>query len=166
MTLAIALLAFVTVQRIGELMLARHNTRRLLDRGGIEVGRRHYVLIVALHAAWLAGLWSLGWNSDVHLFWLAVFAVLQVLRIWVIASLGERWTTRIIVVPGEPLVHTGPYRLLRHPNYVIVTAEVAVLPLALGLYWFALVFTLLNGCVLLIRLHAEDRALTLTGADG
>ena len=166
MTLATALLAIVTLQRISELMLARRNTERLLRRGGVEVGQRHYLPIVALHGAWLAGLWAFGWNEDVHLAWLFVFAVLQALRLWVIASLGERWTTRIVVVPGEPLVATGPYRFLRHPNYAVVTAEIAVLPVALGLYWFAVVFTALNGCILLIRLRAEDRALAQASLKG
>ena len=133
MTLSIVILALVTLQRLGELVLAQRNTRRLLAQGAIEVGANHYPLIVGLHGAWLAGLWVLAWDRPVSLPWLAVFAVLQLLRVWVIATLGRRWTTRIIVLPGAPLVRRGPYRFLSHPNYVVVAAEIAVLPLAFGL---------------------------------
>ena len=125
MTLSIVILALVTLQRLGELVLAQRNTRRLLAQGAIEVGANHYPLIVGLHGAWLAGLWVLAWDRPVSLPWLAVFAVLQLLRVWVIATLGRRWTTRIIVLPGAPLVRRGPYRFLSHPNYVVVAAEIA-----------------------------------------
>jgi methyltransferase len=156
---AVLLLAFVTAQRLGELLLARRNTRRLLARGGYEVAAGHYPLIVGLHAAWLLGLWWLGHDHTVQPLWLAVYAVLQVFRGWILASLGERWTTRVIVLPGAPLVRAGPYRFLRHPNYVLVAAEIAVLPLALGMGLYALAFSVLNALVLAIRIRAEARAL-------
>ena len=119
-------------------MIARRNTSRLLARGAIEVGAGHYPLIVAVHAAWLIALWFCGRDQDVDLVALAVFAVLQGLRLWVIATLGPRWTTRIIVLPGEPLVTSGPYRYLPHPNYAVVAGEIALLPLALHLPLLAL----------------------------
>jgi len=131
-----------------------------LQQGGVEVGREHYPLIVALHAVWLIGLWVLGWEAPVHPVWLGAYALLQVLRGWVLASLGRRWTTRIIVVPGEALVRRGPYRWLPHPNYLVVAGEIAVLPLAVGLGWYAALFTLLNAAVLAIRIRAENRALS------
>ncbi|MGE0668669.1 MAG: isoprenylcysteine carboxyl methyltransferase family protein [Sphingomonadales bacterium] len=159
MTLAAAILGFVTLQRLGELVLARRNTARLLARGAVEAAPGHYPLIVALHASWLAGLWWLAWNLPVDFAWLGVFAVLQVLRIWVLVTLGPRWTTRIIVVPGEPLVRGGPYRFLSHPNYCIVAAEIMVLPLVFGLAWYGAAFTLLNAAVLAVRIRAENRAL-------
>ena len=159
MTLAIAVLALVTLQRLGELLLAQRNTRRLIAQGAYEVGAAHYPLIVGLHAAWLAGLWLFGWDRDVSLPWLSVFVVLQLLRVWVIASLGGRWTTRIIILPGAPLVRRGPYRLLSHPNYAVVVGEIAVLPLAFGLPALAALFSLLNGLVLWVRIRAEARAL-------
>ena len=159
MTWSVAVLAFVTLQRVCELVLARRNTARLLAQGAVEAGASHYPLIVALHAAWLAGLWLLAWDAPPSLPWIAAFAVLQVLRIWIIASLGPRWTTRILVLPGAPLVTRGPYRLLRHPNYVVVVAEIAVLPLAFGLVWYALVFSVLNAAVLAVRIKAENEAL-------
>jgi len=158
-TLASTILALVTLQRLGELLLARHNTRKLLARGAIEVGASHYPLIVALHAAWLAALWVFGRDQEVNLLLLAVFVALQGLRVWILRTLGSRWTTRIIVLAGEPLVTHGPYRYLSHPNYVVVIGEIAVLPLALHLPAIAFVFTLLNVAVLAIRLRAEARAL-------
>lgn len=159
MILAIAILAFVTLQRVGELVLANRNTRRLLARGAREVGAAHYPLIVAVHAAWLACLWWLAPDREIDPFWLAMLVLLEIARIWVIATLGSRWTTRIIVAEGEPLVRRGPYRFLDHPNYMIVVGEILALPLVFGLWRVALVFTLLNVAVLAIRIRAENRAL-------
>lgn len=156
------ILGFVTLQRLGELVLARRNTARLLAQGAHEVAPGHYGLIVLLHAAWLVGLWGLvvGQGLDtVHLGWLAVFVVLQGLRAWVIATLGPRWTTRIVVLPGAPLVRRGPYRFVSHPNYLVVAGEMIVLPLVFGLAAYGLVFFALNAAVLWIRIRAENRAL-------
>ncbi|MBF9234114.1 isoprenylcysteine carboxyl methyltransferase family protein [Microvirga alba] len=159
MNLALAVLVLVTLERLAELWLARRNTERLIARGGMEVAPEHYPLIVALHAAWLGGLWWLGWDQTVHFGWLAVFVGLQFLRAWVLATLGKRWTTRIIIVPGEALVRAGPYRFLSHPNYAVVIGEIAVLPLVFGLPWYALAFSALNALVLVIRIRAENTAL-------
>ena len=159
MTLAPAVLALVTMQRLGELMLARRNTRGLLGRGGIEIAAGHYPAIIACHTLWLATLWVLGWARPVQLGWLAIFVLLQAMRVWILATLGRRWTTRIIVVPGETLVARGPYRWIKHPNYVVVVGEIAVLPLAFGLPYVALAFTIFNAAVLYVRIRAENRAL-------
>lgn len=159
MTTAALLLAVVTLERLAELWLARRNTRALVMKGAVEVAPGHYPLIVLLHAMWLAGLWLLGWQQSVNAVWLTIFLLLQALRVWVLATLGSRWTTRIIVQPGLPLVATGPYRFLSHPNYVVVVGEIAVLPLCLGLPWYALVFSIANAAVLSIRIRAEDAAL-------
>ncbi len=153
------LVGFITLQRLAELVLARRNTQRLLAEGGVEYGRAHYPVMVALHAAWLLGLWWLGRTQPVDPLLLGVFVLLQVGRIWVIASLGRRWTTRIIVLPYAPLVASGPYRWLKHPNYWIVALEIAVVPLALGLPVFAAVFTVLNAFMLYHRIRAENAAL-------
>jgi methyltransferase len=147
MIVSVVILGLVTAQRLGELSLARHNTRRLLARGGVEAGAGHYPLMVTLHGAWFSGLWGLGWNRPVILTWLGVFILLQALGVLVISSLGARWTTRIIILPGAPLVCRGPYRFLSHPNYVVVAAEIAVLPLAFDMPTYALVFFLLNAGV-------------------
>ena len=164
MTLALVILALVTLQRLGELWLSNRNTRRLLARGAREVAPGHYPLIVAVHALWLAALWWLAPGREVELAWLAVFILLQLARLWVIATLGERWTTRIIVLPGAPLVRGGPYRLVKHPNYVVVAGEIAALPLAFGLWPVALLFSLLNAAVLAVRIRAESRALAQSSA--
>ncbi|MDC7743144.1 isoprenylcysteine carboxyl methyltransferase family protein [Rhizobium binxianense] len=156
---SIVLLTFVTLQRLGELVLARRNTAALLARGAREVAPEHYPVMVALHAGWILGLWLTAPGRPVELLWFVVFMGLQALRLWVLATLKDRWTTRIIILPGAPLVRSGPYRLLRHPNYAIVVGEIAVLPLAFGLPFYAIVFSLLNALVLLIRVKAENAAL-------
>jgi methyltransferase len=160
MSFASLILALVTLQRLGELVLARNNTARLLARGAIEIGARHYPLLVSVHTAWLMALWIWGRDQDVNLAALSGFVVLQGLRLWILATLGSRWTTRIIVLPGEPLVVSGPYRYLSHPNYAVVAGEIALLPLALHLPVLALIFTALNAAVLWIRIRAEARALS------
>ena len=114
---------------------------------------------MALHAAWLTGLWVLAWDRTVHAGWLDAYLVLQGLRAWVLLSLGSRWTTRIITLPGETLVRRGPYRFVPHPNYLVVAGEIAVLPLVFGLPLYALAFSALNAVVLAIRIRAETRAL-------
>jgi methyltransferase len=164
MSFAAFILALVTLQRLGELVLARRNTAKLIARGAIEVGAAHYPLVVILHAAWLAALWVFGRNQGVDLAALAVFVMLQGLRLWILATLGPRWTTRIIVLPGAPLVSAGPYRYFSHPNYAVVAAEIAVLPLALHLPWAALIFTILNAAVLVVRIRAEAQALSLASS--
>ena len=163
MTPAVVVLGIVTVQRLAELLWARHNTGRLLAAGAIEYGRDHYPYIVALHGAWLGGLWLLAWDRPLKWLWIALYAWLQVLRAAVLVALGSRWTTRIIVLPGMALVRTGPYRYLSHPNYVVVAAEVAVLPLAFDLIGFALIFSFLNAVVLTVRIRTENAALDTVG---
>jgi methyltransferase len=153
------LVAFLVTQRLCELWLAQRNTKRLRAEGGIEFGAGHYPLMVALYACWLFGLWWFGHDRDIDRLWLALFILLQVTRVWVIASLGRRWTTRIIVLPGRAPVARGPYRWLRHPNYAVVALEIAVAPLALGLPLFALGFFVANAALLAWRIHVENWAL-------
>ena len=160
MNWSVLLLAAVTVERLGELWLARRNARALTSRGAIEVAAGHYPLIVVMHALWLVGLWVIAWDRPIQLPWAVVFGILQVLRFWTLSAIGRRWTTRIIVLPGEPLISTGPYRYLRHPNYIVVVGEIAALPLSLGLPIYALVFSIANAIVLTIRIKAENAALS------
>jgi methyltransferase len=154
------LLALIVLQRLIELMVARINTRKLLAAGGIEHGARHYPLMVALHTAWLVSL-AVFIPADAALnpLWFIVFLFLQGGRVWVIASLGRHWTTRVITVPGAPLVKRGPYRWLRHPNYVVVVAEIAVVPLIAGAWEVALAFSIANGALLWHRMRIENAAL-------
>jgi methyltransferase len=156
---SIALLGFVTLQRGGELIYSRRNTAKLFARGAYEVAPAHYPYMVALHASWLAGLWVLASARPIEGFWFSVFATTQILRLWVLTTLKTRWTTRIVVLPGAPLIATGPYRFLRHPNYAIVAVEILALPLAFGLPAYAIGFSILNGIVLFVRIRAENAAL-------
>ena len=154
------ILALVALQRLGELVLSQRNTRQLLAQGGREVGAGHYPAMIALHASWLVAIavttplyrqpnWAL----------IAVFGAMQLTRLWVVAALGTYWTTRVITVDTAPLVRTGPFRFLRHPNYWVVAVEVAVLPLAFGAWPVALIWSVLNAAMLFHRIRIEDAAL-------
>jgi methyltransferase len=158
-TAAELILGLVTAQRAAELVLSYRNTSRLMARGAVEVAPKHYPLMVAVHALWLAALWVFGRDQPVNVAGLIVYLALQGPRFWVMHTLGGRWTTRIIVLPGEPLVSAGPYRFLTHPNYAVVAGEIATLPLVVGLPWLAMLFTILNAAVLVIRIRAENHAL-------
>jgi len=162
MASGLVLVAVIALQRAGELALARRHTRRLLARGGREAGAGHYPWMVAFHAGWLALMGALALEATLVPLWTAVFVALQGLRLWILASLGERWTTRIIVV-DEPLVRRGPYRFMAHPNYALVAAEIAVVPLALGAPWVALAVALAHLPLLRVRIRAEEAALAAGG---
>jgi len=153
-------LLLVAGQRLAELAYARRNTRRLLAEGAFESGAGHYPLLVGLHVLWLVSL-AVFVPREQAPNWplLGLFLVLQGLRLWVLVSLGRYWTTRVITLPGAPLVRRGPYRFVRHPNYLVVAAEIAVLPLAFGAWQIALVFSLANAAVLALRIRCEERAL-------
>ena len=153
-------LGLVALQRLVELAYAQRNTQRLLARGGIEIGRAHYPLFILLHGGWLVALAVLV-PAGAPPSWplLALFLLLQAGRIWVVATLGPYWTTRIITLPEAPLVRRGPYRFVRHPNYLVVTGEIAVLPLAFGAWRIALVFSVLNALLLIWRIRIENEAL-------
>lgn len=150
----------VVAQRLGELVYARRNTKRLFAAGGVEHGAGHYPLIAALHGSWLAALY-LFVPAEAPADWslLGLYGLLQLGRLWVIASLGGRWTTRVIVLPGAPRIQRGPYRFLRHPNYLIVALEIPLLPLAFGAWQIALGFGFANLALLAYRIRIEERAL-------
>jgi methyltransferase len=157
-------LGLVALQRLIELAHARRNTLRLRRLGAVEADAGAYPLFVLLHAGWLTSLavfvppatlpdWPL----------LGVFGVLQLGRIWVIVSLGGYWTTRIVTLPEAPLVRTGPYRFFRHPNYLLVVGEIAVLPLAFGAVAIAATFSALNLVLIARRIRIEERVLAPRG---
>lgn len=151
-------LGFIIVQRLSELVIANRNTARLLARGAQEVGVSHYPVMVTMHSSWIACLVVFGYGETVAVSWLAIFAILQIFRFWILSSLGGRWTTRIIVLE-EPLVVRGPFRYFAHPNYMLVVAEIIVAPMVLGMVWVAVVFTVLNGAMLWVRIGIEHKAL-------
>ncbi len=156
--------ALVALQRLLELRLSRRNERRARARGAVERGAGHYKPIVAMHTAWLVSTFVEGVlrGPDLPAFWpvpFALFLVVQPLRYWAILSLGESWNTRILIVPGAELVARGPYRYLRHPNYVVVAVEILTFPLIFGAWITALVFSALNAVLLCMRIGEENRAL-------
>ena len=159
------LVAVVGAERLAELVVSRRNAVWSLALGGREFGRRHYAVMVVLHTGLLAGMLVEAWlrRPDVPsaLAWsmLALVAASQALRWWCISALGRRWNTRVIVVPGLPLVRSGPYRFLRHPNYLAVVVEGVALPLVHASWLSALVFTVANAALLSVRLRVENAAL-------
>lgn len=160
MTIFHAVLVFVALQRGCELALAEANTRRLFQQGAVEIDRAGYTWFVLLHAAWLAALLVfIPAEQPPEIPLLVLFFALQVGRVWVIASLGRRWTTRLIVLPATPLVTRGPYRWVSHPNYLIVLGEVAILPLAFAAVAIAVGFSACNVVLLTRRIYLEERAL-------
>ena len=155
-----AIIGFLVFQRLVELSIARRNHRALVARGAIEFGRRHYPALVALHAGWLlALLGTVDPQTLVSIPLLAVFVLLECGRVWVVVTLGSRWTTRVMVVPGAKRIRAGPYRFLNHPNYLIVCGEIAVVPLMFGAWTLALIASALNLLALRTRIRVENKAL-------
>jgi methyltransferase len=166
----LGLVALVACQRIAELRLSRGNAGKALARGGIEYGREHFPAMAALHVAFLCSCalevivlhrpfpGAAGWAA------LCAFLLAQGLRYWAVASLGDRWNVRVIVVPGDVPVLRGPYRFLRHPNYLAVAVEMAALPLVHGAFLTAIVFSALNAAILRLRIRTEEAALGLRRA--
>lgn len=154
------ILGLVILQRLAELLLAKRNSRQLLLQGGREIGAGHYPLFILLHASWLAAI-GMTVPLETQPFWplIIVFGLLQLLRLWVIATLGRFWTTRIITLDDRPLIRRGPFRFVRHPNYWVVAAEIAVLPLAFGAWPVALIWSALNALLLRHRIRIEEAAL-------
>ena len=150
----------VAAQRIAELQYAKRNTARLLAEGGVEAGAGHYPLFFLIQGGWLIALLLLT-PATAPISWplLVLFVLLQAARVWVIATLGRFWTTRVITVPDAPLVTAGPYRWVRHPNYLVVAAEIVVLPLVFGQVWIAIVAGTATALLLRHRIAVEDRSL-------
>lgn len=152
--------SLLILQRLAELALSRRNGRRLLARGAVEAGRGHYPVMVAVHVAFYVCLvlehrsWSPHWQL-----WLSLLLLAQLLRLWVLRTLGPLWTTRILVLPGSEPVRAGPYRFQRHPNYLAVVIEIFSIPMLAGAYWTAAIFSLLNALVLFVRIREEEKAM-------
>ena len=153
-------LGLVLLQRVVELVLARRNTVQLRRMGAVEADAEGYPLFVLLHAGWLVSL-ALFVPASATPVWplLGLFALLQLGRLWVISSLGRYWTTRIVTLPNAPLVQAGPFRWFRHPNYLLVIAEIAVLPLAFGAVPIAVSFSAVNLILIIRRIRIEESVL-------
>jgi methyltransferase len=155
-------ISFIILLRIGELILAKRNEQWLLRHGAVEYGKRHYPYIVALHVFFLISLMVEYYTQQTHMysvFLLVVYFVLLAFKTWVIVSLGKFWNTKIFHIADIPLVKKGPYKYFKHPNYLVVIAEIAIIPLAFHLYYTAIVFTLLNMMMLFVRIREENRVL-------
>ncbi|WP_332691903.1 isoprenylcysteine carboxyl methyltransferase family protein [Halalkalibacter lacteus] len=157
-------IVLVITQRIVEVIIANRNARWIKSQGGYEAGKDHYKYIVALHALFFISLLIEVTVIDSHfVFWavapLCMFLLAQIGRVWTLSALGRFWNTRIMILPGAKVAAKGPYRYLRHPNYVIVVTELACLPLIFQAYWTAILFTMMNGLVLSIRIKVEEKAL-------
>lgn len=160
----IVFISFIIVLRIGELILARSNEKWLLQHGATEYGQKHYPYIVALHALFIVSLvveYSLAGTASYSRFLLVLYFVVLAFKVWTIASLGKFWNTKIYRAPNFPLIKKGPYKYLKHPNYIIVIAEIAIIPLIFHLYYTAIIFTILNAVMLSVRIKEENRALKI-----
>ena len=157
----ITILALVTLQRVLEFVIARRNTKKLIGRGGFEVGSNRHWFVVGLQLLWLAALWYvvLYQNPATDMRWIYAYVVLEAARGWVVAAFGSRFTTKVIVVPGENLPDKGFISWLRHSNYLVVAAEIFILPMAFGSWALALVFGILNAALLGWRIRSEEAAL-------
>lgn len=158
------LIGIVILQRLVELVVARKNEKWMKAQGAYEAGASHYPFMIMLHTAFFISLITEVYFFERTLspFWvplLIIFLLAQVARVWCLTSLGKFWNTKIIILPGAEVVQKGPYKLIRHPNYVIVCTELLVLPLIFQAYFTAIVFTLLNILILSVRIPAEERAL-------
>jgi methyltransferase len=170
MSLTLWILLAVALQRLGELFYSNRNTKQLLAEGGAEVGQSHYPVMIAIHTGWLVTMAVLviladSVPADDHIIWplLGLYGLVQVGRFWVLYSLGRYWSTKVIDIPMAPLVRKGPYRWIKHPNYVIVVLEVALLPMAFQLWGTAFIFSILNAGILAWRIQVENQALGKRG---
>jgi methyltransferase len=166
MSLTLCILSAVALQRLAELLYSNRNTKKLLTEGGKEVGQSHYPVMIAIHTGWLFTITTFVVLADTRsvdelIIWplIGVYGLVQLGRFWVLYSLGRYWSTKVIDLPEAPLIRKGPYRWIKHPNYLIVVLEVALLPMALQMWGIALVFSILNAGILAWRIQVENRAL-------
>jgi methyltransferase len=161
------IVGLVALQRLAELLWSNHNTRSLRAQGAIEAGSGHYPLFFLVHGSWLLAILLLTPAlTPVNAWALLLYCIMPLGRIWVLVSLGGCWTTRIITVPGRPLVRKGPYRFLRHPNYLIVACEIALLPMVFHEVRIAVIWSIANGMLLMWRVHVEDGILSARRSEG
>jgi methyltransferase len=154
------LISILILQRLLELVIARKNEKWLLKQGAVEYGQRHYLFIVILHTLFIASLiieYSIKQATSLNILFLSIYIILVALKIWTISSLGKYWNTKIFRIPGMAPVNKGPYKFLKHPNYIIVIGEIAVFPLMFNLYFTAAVFSVLNAVMLTIRIKDENK---------
>jgi methyltransferase len=153
-------ISFFVLQRLSELFIAKRNEKWLLEQGAIEYGQSHYPYIIALHTLFIFSLiaeYILSGRSPISLIFLVIYLVVLLFKYWALSSLGKYWNTKIYRIPGVYPVKKGPYKFLRHPNYMEVVCEIAVIPLVFHLYYTAIIFTILNAAMLFVRIREENR---------
>ncbi len=153
---------FVILLRIAELYVARRNEKWMVQNGAVEYGKKHYPFIIALHSLFFVSLiieYSMQQTPSFSLIFLLIYLLLIAFKVWIIALLGNFWNTKIFRIQNYPLINKGPYKYIKHPNYIIVIAEIALIPLIFQLYYTALIFTLLNAIMLTVRIKEENLAL-------
>lgn len=158
----ILFISFIILLRIGELILSKRNEKWLLQNGAIEYGQKHYPLMVVLHGFFIISLmieYSIKPTASYSLLLLFMYFLTLALKAWIISSLGKFWNTKIYRIPGFPLIEKGPYRHFLHPNYIIVIIEIAIIPLIFHLYYTAIIFTILNAIMLMVRIKEENKVL-------
>ncbi|HRX34963.1 MAG TPA: isoprenylcysteine carboxylmethyltransferase family protein [Aestuariivirga sp.] len=155
----IILLGLATLQRLAEFVIAKRNTKKLLAKGGFAVGPPAHIAMIVLHVIWLAGLWYLAWNLTFDWNWIFAYIALEAARGWIVAALGSQWTTRIIVVPGEKFEDEKPFNTFREPNYIIIAAELFILPMAYGLWWYGAAFAAVYVALVYWRWTGENKGL-------
>lgn len=161
----ILFISFIILLRIAELFLAKSNERWLLQQGAIEYGKKHYPFMVSLHVCFLLAViieYAIKQSTTYSQLLIAIYLLLLLFKVWVIATLGKFWNTKIYRAPNFALVKKGPYKYFKHPNYIIVVAEIALIPLAFHLYYTAILFSILNAAMLYVRIKEEDKALNTT----
>lgn len=160
----ILFISFIILLRIGELILSRRNEIWLLQNGAIEYGQKHYPYIVALHVLFIVSLiieYSTTQTTTFSLFFLVLYFLFLAFKVWVITSLGKFWNTKIYHIPDFPLIKNGAYKYVKHPNYMVVIAEIAIIPLVFHLYYTAIAFTVLNAIMLFVRVKEENKVLKI-----
>ena len=160
----ILFISFVILLRIGELVLSKRNEKWLIQNGAVEYGQKHYLFIVALHGLFISSVifeYFRQQDPEFSIVLIIFYLILLAFKFWIILSLGKFWNTKIYHIPNIPLIKEGPYKFLKHPNYLIVIAEIAVIPMIFHLYFTAITFTLLNAIMLFVRINEENKALQI-----
>jgi len=160
----ILFISFIILLRLGELLYSKRNEKWLLQNNAVEYGKKHYPFIVALHVLFILSLILEYWIKQpvsYSVYFLIFYFLLLLFKAWVILSLGKFWNTKIYHIPNVPPIKKGPYKYIKHPNYLIVIIEIAIIPLIFHLYFTAIIFSILNAIMLSVRIKEENRALEI-----
>jgi len=153
-------ISFLVLQRLSELLIARQNEKWLLSQGAVQYGQSHYPFMIAMHTLFIIAIiaeYNVRGGTEISWIFLGIFLAVLLFKFWALSSLGKYWNTKIYRIPGVYPVKRGPYKFLKHPNYMEVVCEIAVIPLVFHLYYTAIIFTILNAAMLTVRITVENR---------